>query len=217
MKEQLFDFFPTLLFLIAFKCYDLYIATEVLIVASLIQIFSYRLLRGKFKKLHIVFFLILLFFGGLTIVLKDPIYLKWKVTITNTIFGLVLLISQYVYKKPLVNFALKQINIDLPPKTINKANLVWALFFFFVAILNLFVAFGLPEIMQDQEKALDYWVYFKVWGGAILSIIPIILTLIILSPELDKLDLKNIKKDQANNQDHKDPKADQDQKMDLNL
>ncbi|MCR4553648.1 MAG: septation protein IspZ [Succinivibrionaceae bacterium] len=196
--KQILDVLPAIIFFVFFKIYDIYIATASLIVASVIQIAVDRFVFGKFNKLHNWMFVILLFFGSLTIFLKDPIFLKWKVTLSQSILGTVLLISQYVYKKPLIGFIFKNVKVNLPDAVIGKINLLWAGFFFFIAVLNLFVAFGLPAMMTDQELALEYWVNFKVWGIMALSFIIVIITGYIMTPYIKAEDLAALKASREN-------------------
>ena len=192
--KQLLDCLPAIIFFIFFKIYDIYVATAALIVASILQIAFDRLVLGKFNKMHNWLFLILLLFGSLTIAFQDPVFLKWKVTITQSILGTVLLVSQYVYKKPLIGMLFKNLNIEIPQKVVNRANLAWVGFFFFIAVLNLFIAFWLPQFMEDQDKALDYWVNFKVWGIMCLSAVVVIYTGMLVSPYINEQDLQTILK-----------------------
>lgn len=181
--QQLMDFLPLLAFFIAYKLADIYIATGVLIIASLLQIFCDKIFFGGFKKTHIILFLVLLGFGSLTIVFKDPIFLKWKVTVVELIMAAAFFISQYL-KKPLVGLAFKSLN--LPIEVLNRVNMSWAIFSLIIAILNIIIAFGLPIYMEDQERALNIWVDFKVWGIMALSIILVVINGKMIYPYMPK-------------------------------
>ena len=111
----------------------------------ILQIAFDRLVLGKFNKMHNWLFLILLLFGSLTIAFQDPVFLKWKVTITQSILGTVLLVSQYVYKKPLIGMLFKNLNIEIPQKVVNRANLAWVGFFSLNMRLS-FIKCGKPSV-----------------------------------------------------------------------
>ncbi|MFO7603323.1 MAG: septation protein IspZ, partial [Gammaproteobacteria bacterium] len=48
----LFDFFPILLFFIAYKMYDMFVATGVIIVASVVQVGVHWYRHRRFEKMH---------------------------------------------------------------------------------------------------------------------------------------------------------------------
>ncbi len=183
--QQLLDFLPLLAFFIAFKAADIYVATLVLIIASAIQIVCDKIFFGSFKKTHIIVFVILVCFGVLTIVFRDPVFLKWKVTVVELMMAVAFFVSQYL-KRPLVGLAFK--SMHLPMDVLCRVNLSWGIFSIIIALLNIAVAFGLPEIMEDQERALEIWVDFKVWGIMLLSIILVIINCKMLYPYMQKND-----------------------------
>jgi intracellular septation protein len=177
--EQIIDFLPVLAFFIAYKFSDIFVATGVLIGASMLQVLITRAVTGKFKKLQLYLFLILLLMGSLTILFHNPDFLKWKVTVIELILAAAFFISQRM-GRPLVGLLFK--NLNVPLKIINKVNMQWCLFSVFIALLNLAVAFGLPAYMEDQKAAMDCWVNFKVWGVLLLSIALSAVTVVQLFP-----------------------------------
>ena len=48
----LYDFFPILLFFIAYKMYDIYVATAVAIAAAFMQTLAFWLKHRRFEKMH---------------------------------------------------------------------------------------------------------------------------------------------------------------------
>jgi len=79
----LYDFFPILLFFIAYKMYDIYVATAVAMAAAAVQTFGFWFKHRRFEKMHLVTLGLLLVFGGLTLFLHDPVFIKWKPTVIN--------------------------------------------------------------------------------------------------------------------------------------
>lgn len=178
--KQLFDFFPVLVFAgVYFFTKDMILATGVLIGASAIQLAFDYARRRTVEKMHFYTFLVLLVFGGFTIMLNDPLYIKWKPTVVNWLFAIVLLGSQVLGKETLIEKIitglLKQaphLEIDLPRNHWPWLNLCWVMFFIMVGLLNIYVAFNYDE---------DTWVTFKLVGLTLLNLGFFILQFIHLS------------------------------------
>ena len=111
----LFDTVPLLLFLVAIVVYDIKVATGVLIVASIIQVVSYRILFKKFETMHLITLVAVLIFGGFTLLLNDARFLKWKPTVVNWIFTAILLSTQWFGKKPAIQYMMGS-QISLPDR-----------------------------------------------------------------------------------------------------
>ena len=180
--KQLFDFFPILLFFIVYKFFldlpddlilsvnslfpfmglepgeskhAIYLATLTAILATAIQVALTALISRRVEKMHIITLVLLVVFGGATLLLKDPVFIKWKPTAINWLFGAVFLGSQYIGKKPLVQRMMShalQIDDSVVWKRLNMA---WVVFFIFSGVANLIVAFNFSE---------DIWVDFKLFG-----------------------------------------------------
>jgi intracellular septation protein len=176
----LFDFFPVLLFFLVYKFFGdmppaiidlanqipyinldaneskdaIYLATLILIFATFIQNLLHYTIHGRFEKMHLVSLGILVIFGGLTLVFKNPDFIMWKVTIFNWIFALVFLGSQFIGEKTLIERMLAQA-IEAPKKVWIKTNMGWVIFFFVIGLINLYIAYNFSE---------DVWVDFKLFG-----------------------------------------------------
>ena len=89
----LFDLFPLILFFAAFKFADIFVATAVAIAATFVQIgwtwFRYR----KVETMLWVSLAVITFFGGLTLLLHDENFIKWKPTVLYWAFALGLTVS----------------------------------------------------------------------------------------------------------------------------
>ena len=97
--KLLFDFFPLILFFGAYKFYDIYLATLVAMAASLAQVVFVRIRHGKFETTHLVTLFVILIFGGMTLLFRDDMFIKWKPTIVNWIFTVIVLGSQFIGKQ----------------------------------------------------------------------------------------------------------------------
>ena len=150
----LFDFFPILLFFVAYKMYDIYVATAVAIVAAAVQTGSYWLKHRRFENMHLVTFGLLLVFGGLTIALRDPTFIKWKPTVINWLFAAVFIGSHWVGDRPLVERMMSHA-LQAPRTVWMRLSWMWIMFFAGIGVLNLYVAFNFAE---------ETWVNFKLFG-----------------------------------------------------
>ena len=163
--KQLLEFIPIILFFIAYKFYDIYVATAVVIVATIIQVgitwFKYK----KVETMQWVTLGLILVMGGATIYLQNEQFIKWKLTIIEWLFGLAFIGSQFFGKKPLVE-RMMGASLELPAAIWKKLNLMWATFFISVGFLNIYV-------MQNFNT--DDWVSFKTFGVPGLMIVFIIL------------------------------------------
>ena len=164
----LFDFFPIIAFFIAFYVPEdreqgIYLATYTIIVATFIQISLYWLLYKKFEKMHLITFVVVLIFGGLTIYLHDETFIKWKPTIVNWCFAIAFIASHFIGDKTLFErmLTLTDDKLQLPTHVWRKINISWALFFIFMGFVNLYVAFNFST---------EFWVNFKAWGMTLLNI-----------------------------------------------
>lgn len=157
-----YDLFPLLLFFAAFKLYDIYVATAVAIIASIIQVGGLWLARRRFETMPLVTLGVLVVFGGLTLALHDDTFIKWKPTIVYWVLGVLVLGSHWVGPRTLIERLLSE-QISLPSAIWWRQNLSWGLFFLALGALNLYVAFFYrPDLAAAQRQAI--WVNFKVFG-----------------------------------------------------
>ena len=81
------DYFPLILFFVAFKWQGIYFATGVAIAASLVQIAYLRWRRGRVAIINWLSLAIIVVFGGATLLLHDEMFIKWKPTVLYALFG----------------------------------------------------------------------------------------------------------------------------------
>jgi intracellular septation protein len=157
----LFDLFPILLFFVAYKMYDIYVATAVAIGAAFVQTGLFWLKHRKFEKMHLITLAILVVFGGLTLILRDPVFIKWKPTVVNWLFGATFLGSQFIGERPLVERMMGHA-ITVPGPIWRRLNWAWILFFLAMGLLNIYVAYSFSE---------ETWVNFKLFGMMGLTLV----------------------------------------------
>lgn len=168
----LFDIFPLLLFFAAYKLSDIYVATACAMAASFVQVGIYRLRQRRFETMQLITLGAIVILGGLTLVLRDSTFIKWKPTIVYWIFAALILGARLFSDKGLMERMLGA-QISLPPRAWGLINLSWGVFFLLVGALNLYVAFYFgPDL--DPATREKIWVYFKVPGTLVLTFLLVI-------------------------------------------
>lgn len=164
MNKFLFDLFPVILFFIAFKFFDIYVATAVAIVATIAQIIYSKIRHGKVEKMLLVSGAIISILGGASLLLHDKTYIMWKPTVLYWILAVVLLVSNLLFNKNFIKQMMAKM-IDAPTSIWNKLNWAWVVFLVLLGFLNLYVAFNFDE---------NTWVNFKLFGVTAIMFIFII-------------------------------------------
>ena len=144
---------PLGVFFLANQRAGIFTGTAIFVAATLASLASHYALVRKLPIMPMVSGVVVVVFGGLTLLLQDELFIKLKPTIVNTLFGLVLL-GGLAFGKPLLALVLDSM-FDLTDEGWRKLTLRWALFFFVLAALN--------EIVW-RTQSTDFWVSFKVFG-----------------------------------------------------
>ena len=150
----LFDLFPVILFFIAFKIHGIYTATAVAIVATFVQIGWVWFRHRKVDTMLWVSLIIIVVFGGATLILQDETFIKWKPSVLYWLFAGALLVANIVFNKNLIRVMMKG-QITLPETVWGRLNASWAGFFASMGGVNLYVAFN---------YSTETWVNFKLFG-----------------------------------------------------
>jgi intracellular septation protein len=153
--KLLIDFFPIILFFAAFKLWDIYVATGVAIVATIVQIAWLRLRHGKVEPMQWLSLGVIVLFGGATILAQDETFIKWKPTVLYWLMAGALLVGQVLFGKNLLK-ALMGSQMELPEPAWRVMNWSWIAFFALMGVLNLWVAYHFDT---------NTWVNFKLFGG----------------------------------------------------
>jgi intracellular septation protein len=167
----LFDFLPILFFFLAYKFFDIYVATAVAIASTLAQVAVIWFNTRKLAAMQLVTLAIIIIFGGLTLYLQDEKFIKWKPTIVNWIFAGTFLATQIFGQQTAIE-RMVGTSLSLPKQIWRRLNLGWVCFFFCLGYANLYV-------MNHFDS--NTWVNFKLFGMFGLTIIFIILQTLFLS------------------------------------
>jgi intracellular septation protein len=156
----LFDLFPVILFFVAFKLSDIFVATAVAIGATALQIGWSLWRRHAVSKMQWASLVIIGVFGGATLLLHDETFIKWKPTVLYWLAGAAFL-GALAFRKNLVKAVMSE-GLELPEHVWFKLCVAWGIFFLFKGALNLWVAYTFPT---------NTWVNFKLFGGMGLMLV----------------------------------------------
>jgi intracellular septation protein len=154
------DLGPLVLFFVANARFGIFAATAVFMVAVLAALAVSYVMTRRLPIMPVVTAIIVVVFGGLTLILHDATFIKVKPTIIYGLFGAVLL-GGLVFNKPLLGVVFDSL-FHLSEEGWRKLTLRWAIFFFALAVLN--------EIVW-RSVSTDTWVTFKVFGVVPLTIV----------------------------------------------
>lgn len=175
--KLLFDFFPTLLFLIAYfsgkavakasgvdvldiEIQGLMWGIPVMVLATAFQLLYNWLKHKKVEKIHIIAFALLIVFGGVALYFQSKFIFALKVSIINWLFAIVFFAMGFK-EKNLVQRMLEK-SVELPKNVYSTLNTAYIIFFIILGVINLLIYFSV---------SFDSWVLFKLFGFLGLMVI----------------------------------------------
>lgn len=155
--QVLIEFLPLAAFLVAYKLHDVYVATAVLMAAMPLMLLLLWLRSRKLSTMQVVSTVLVLGFGTLTLVLRDPRFIQWKPTIFLWGLALAFLVTGAMARVPLVRTFLGPVaeGRQVTSGQWRSLNWQWVAFCVGLGAVNLAVARMAPE---------KTWVTFKVFG-----------------------------------------------------
>jgi intracellular septation protein len=155
--KALIEFLPLVAFLAAYYLRDLYTATAVLMVAMPLMLLALWLFTRHVTTLQVISTVLVLGFGTLTLLLRDPRFIQWKPTIFLWGVAVVLAFGALRRREPLIKPLLAALaeGRRVTDAQWRLLNLWWIGCYLLLGALNLVVA------RIATERA---WVNFKVFG-----------------------------------------------------
>jgi intracellular septation protein len=176
LMKLLFDLFPVILFFVAFKFSNIFVATGVAIVATFIQIGWVWYRHRKVDTMLWISLGVITVFGGATLIFQNETFIKWKPTVLYWLFAAVLLGGRIFFKRNLIKVMLEE-KMQMPDLAWNRMNLSWVGFFTAMGFANLFVAYSFST---------ETWVNFKLFGGMGLTFVFVLLQGFMLSKYIEE-------------------------------
>lgn len=155
----LFDFLPLLLFFAAFRLWDVYVATGVVIVATLGQVAWLKMRRQPVPTPLWLSLGVIVVFGGATLLLRDEWFVKLKPTALYWLMAGTLLVGRVFLGRDLLRL-LAGAHLEMPAAAWRLMTWMWIGFFAVMGAANLYIARQFPT---------ETWVTFKVfWSTGLL-------------------------------------------------
>jgi intracellular septation protein len=167
--QLLFDFLPVIAFFVAYKLADIFVATIVIIVATILQVAVHWARTRRVNPMHLVSAGLVLVFGGLTLLVRDAAFIMWKPTVVNWLFAAAFALSLWsrLGGRPLIQRLMSAADgqFTLSATTWRRLNWMWVAFFVLMGAANLAVFRNFDE---------ETWVAFKLYGMLGLTLVFIV-------------------------------------------
>lgn len=154
------EFIGIILAFIAFKIYNMTVATFVMLAVSLLAMSIKKIRKKKITKLEYISVGLLFFVGLLTILTSDPLYIKMKSTILSSLIGTGILIGT-LFNFNSIKFILNEVRhlvgdkeFQIKEEMINYSNICYAMLHFTGAFANYFVSINYSD---------ETWYNFKLF------------------------------------------------------
>jgi intracellular septation protein len=160
--QLLLDYLPILAFFAAYiVSKDIFLAIVVIMVVAPIVLAVQWYMTRKLNRMTAISTGLVVAFGGITLLLDDPVYFYWKPTVFYWVFALVCLVSHFVGEKTIVQRMLEAASktsdtpLELAPPHWRTLNLMWIGYALVSGALNIYVAYTFSQAT---------WVNFKLFG-----------------------------------------------------
>ncbi|MEG3638797.1 septation protein A [Magnetococcus sp. PR-3] len=157
----LLDLMAIVVFFVVYKTDGIFSATAALIVMVILNVFYHWYKHRHVPSMMWITLLMVILFGGATLIFQDPVFIKWKPTILQWLLATGFLASHIIGKRVLVQRMLDN-QITMPNEKWRVLNAAWVVFMLFSGTLNLYVAYNYSE---------EIWVNFKLFGLMGLTIL----------------------------------------------
>lgn len=168
------DFGPLLVFFLAYKHFSptgsgeslamvgaVIKGTVAFMVATVVALIVSKWRLGHVSPMLWLTTVLILGFGALTVVFRDPLWIQVKPTAVYLMFAAVLFVG-LMKGKPMLKLLLQSAFEGLNEEGWIKLSRNWAWFFLFLAVLNTALVFTV---------SFDAWLQAKLWGFTVLSFV----------------------------------------------
>jgi intracellular septation protein len=153
IRKLLLDMGPLFLFFAAFQYAGIFAATGIFMVAAVLSVAVGWHLEKKLSPIPLITAILVLIAGGLTLYLRNDVFIKMKPTVLYVIFGATLL-GGLRFNRLFIKYVFAEA-LDLTDQGWRGLTWRWGIFFLTLAALN-------EAVWRNTSTAT--WVSFKVWG-----------------------------------------------------
>ncbi len=157
--QALLDFLPVIAFVVTYwLSEDMSLAIIVIMGAVSLQLLGTWIIKREISMMLLASAALVVVLGGISLLLDNPLFFKWKPTGLYWLFALVFLGSQWIGERPIVQrmmTSLSQDDLTMPDRAWRQLNLAWVAFFVIAGAANIYVAYRYAEAI---------WVNFKLFG-----------------------------------------------------
>lgn len=157
--KTVLDFAPLLVFFVANRLADIYVATAAVMATTLIAMAIAHFVYGRIQPMLWLVGAMVFVFGTATLLFHDPEFIKIKLTVIYALLAAVLLFGMAT-RRPLLQMVLGDSFPALAPSGWRQLERNWLVFFVALAVLN--------EVLRRVLATTD-WVTFKVFGVTALT------------------------------------------------
>jgi len=158
IRRLALDLGPLFVFFAAFEFAGIFTATGIFMVAVLVALALGWHLEKRLSPIPLITAILVVIFGGLTLYLRNDVFIKMKPTVLYVIFGTTLL-GGLRFNRLFIKYVFTEA-FDLTEKGWRGLTWRWGIFFLTLAAIN-------EAVWRNTSTAT--WVSFKVWG--IMSLI----------------------------------------------
>ncbi len=166
---------PIICFAAGYFGWGIFGATVGIIGATVITFFASWAIERKPRMRHLVLLVIVVLFGGSTLVFQDPLFIKVKATFIYALFAVALFISAARGG----NMIRKTLEEAIP-----NPNFPWAAFAFRAGILCLVLSLANEIVWRSQPES--FWVIWKIASPFVIGALFFIFHFRWLMPPTDK-------------------------------
>ncbi len=150
--RSMLDLGPLVLFFATYEFFGIFAATGIFMAAVLAALGIGYAIERRVSPMPVFTAILVLIFGGLTLYLKNDVFIKMKPTVLYALFGAILL-GGLGFNRLFIKYVFAHA-FQLTDDGWRQLTWRWGIFFFALAVLN--------EIVW-RNFSTDSWVIFKVW------------------------------------------------------
>lgn len=164
--NRLIEFAPAAVFFVVYFLSDIYVATAALMITVVIQFIACWIFKWPITRLMWLVLVVAFVTGTLTIVLQDPVFVKWKPTVVSWIIGSILLVNQFIGKRNVLDWLMGD-HLKLSEQMWRHQSLILGIGMLVSGSVNLIVAYNFSESIWVSYRFASAFIWPIVFAIAI--------------------------------------------------